>query len=97
MHGIYSGCAGTGKSFVLASIIQNVPADGLFITASTGLAAVNVGGCTLHNFAGIGKGDGTVKEVRLMFLCKISPLELQVQTCLLPFSSSEWCIVIAAR
>jgi ATP-dependent DNA helicase PIF1 len=47
----------------LNALIQNIPSDGLFVTASTGLAAVNIGGSTLHSFAGIGRGDGSIKEV----------------------------------
>lgn len=30
------------------------------VTASTGMAAVNIGGVTLHSWAGIGFGNGTL-------------------------------------
>lgn len=33
------------------------------VTASTGLAACNVGGITLHSFAGFGLGKGDVPEL----------------------------------
>ncbi|ORY32230.1 hypothetical protein BCR39DRAFT_42421 [Naematelia encephala] len=36
----------------------------LAITASTGMAAVNIGGCTLHSWAGIGLGQLPVTRVR---------------------------------
>lgn len=65
---------GTGKSVLLREIIDalkkryvNNP-DVLAVTASTGLAACNVGGITLHSFAGIGLGrEGTAdlaKKIR---------------------------------
>jgi ATP-dependent DNA helicase PIF1 len=31
--------------------------DQVFVTASTGIAACNIGGCTVHSFAGFGLGD----------------------------------------
>eukprot|EP01052_Picozoa_sp_SAG31_P007500 SAG31_NODE_357_length_17115_cov_64.211801_12_plen_306_part_00 len=76
-----TGAAGTGKSFLLRFIIQQLRArcgeDGassIIITAPTGIAAVNVGGVTVHSFAGIGQGRGS--QVRynwwtncIVFLC----------------------------
>jgi ATP-dependent DNA helicase PIF1 len=32
------------------------------VTASTGMAAVNIGGVTLHSWAGIGLGNGDLKK-----------------------------------
>ena len=53
----FTGEAGTGKSFLLQEIkLQAVTKHGLskvFVTAPTGHAAKNVGGSTLHHFAGI--------------------------------------------
>jgi hypothetical protein len=31
--------------------------ENVVITAPTGVAAINVGGCTIHSFAGIGLGE----------------------------------------
>ena len=55
----FTGCAGTGKSFLLEYLVKTLGGKdgGLYVTASTGIAAVNVGGTTLHSFAGIGFGD----------------------------------------
>jgi ATP-dependent DNA helicase PIF1 len=55
-----TGGAGSGKSTLLKYLIQEVfPKDGsTFVTAPTGIAAVNVGGTTIHSFAGIGLGKG---------------------------------------
>lgn len=56
-----SGSAGTGKSFLLRYIIQELRNKYGFaevaVTAPTGIAAINVGGSTVHSFAGIGIGD----------------------------------------
>jgi len=51
--------AGTGKSILLREIIHSVQDSGktIGITASTGIAAVNIGGSTLHSWAGIGLGE----------------------------------------
>lgn len=57
----FTGSAGTGKSVLLREIIKFCRhAEGhqnwgrLGITASTGIASVNIGGCTLHSWAGVG-------------------------------------------
>ncbi|KLO10923.1 hypothetical protein SCHPADRAFT_808206, partial [Schizopora paradoxa] len=58
----FTGCAGTGKSFLLRKIIEHLRAentsdpDVVAVTASTGIAACNIGGVTLHSFAGVGIG-----------------------------------------
>lgn len=56
----FTGSAGTGKSVLLRSVIKSLKqkygSDKVAITASTGLAACNIGGSTLHSFAGIGLG-----------------------------------------
>ena len=65
----FTGSAGTGKSVLLRDIIRNLrikykkEPDRVAVTASTGLAACNVGGSTLHSFAGIGLGKDDVPEL----------------------------------
>lgn len=49
-----SGNAGTGKSFLLKYLKGTIP--NIHLTASTGIASVNVGGQTLHSWSGIGLG-----------------------------------------
>ncbi|EZA54089.1 ATP-dependent DNA helicase PIF1 [Ooceraea biroi] len=56
----FTGSAGTGKSFLLKKIISALPPDVTMATASTGVAACHIGGITLHQFAGIGLGTGTM-------------------------------------
>ncbi|GMM32817.1 DNA helicase [Saccharomycopsis crataegensis] len=64
----FTGSAGTGKSVLLREIIKRLQGvyyreDFVAVTASTGLAAVNIGGQTIHRFAGIGIGNGSVGEL----------------------------------
>jgi Cdc6-like AAA superfamily ATPase len=53
-----TGSAGTGKSFILKHIQRQLsavlPAGALHLTAPTGIAAINIGGSTIHSFAGVG-------------------------------------------
>jgi len=62
----FTGPAGCGKSFCLRVIIDGFRQQrkqGVYITASTGIAAVPLQGRTLHSFAGIGLGEGTAEEI----------------------------------
>lgn len=67
----FTGSAGTGKSVLLREIIASLrkkyakEPDRVAVTASTGLAACNIGGVTLHSYAGIGLGRDSSED-----LCK---------------------------
>ncbi|GMM29301.1 DNA helicase [Martiniozyma asiatica (nom. inval.)] len=68
----YTGSAGTGKSFLLKHIVKQLcqkygsPGTsiaqamgvGVAVTATTGLAAYNIGGMTINSYLGIGLGKG---------------------------------------
>ncbi|PBP27870.1 DNA repair and recombination protein pif1 [Diplocarpon rosae] len=62
----FTGSAGTGKSVLMRAIIAELrkkymrEPDRIAVTASTGLAACNIGGVTLHSFGGIGLGKEEV-------------------------------------
>lgn len=62
----FTGSAGTGKSYLLKKIIAALPPDVTMATASTGVAACHIGGITLHQFAGIGLGTGTIERCKQM-------------------------------
>ena len=70
----FTGPAGTGKSVLMRAIIAELKKkyardpERVAVTASTGLAACNIGGMTLHSFSGIGLGKedaaALVKKIR---------------------------------
>lgn len=55
-----TGNAGTGKSVLLNAIREEMP---VAVTASTGIAALNVGGATIHSFTGLGIGKYPVDKI----------------------------------
>ncbi|KAG8803492.1 hypothetical protein FRC16_005162 [Serendipita sp. 398] len=63
-HSIFfTGSAGTGKSVCLRTIIERLQIrypEKVYVTASTGIAAINVGGTTLHSYAGIQLGKENI-------------------------------------
>ncbi|KAH8705326.1 PIF1-like helicase-domain-containing protein [Talaromyces proteolyticus] len=65
----FTGSAGTGKSVLMREIIKKLrdkyrrEPDRVAVTASTGLAACNIEGVTLHSFAGIGLGKEPAAEL----------------------------------
>ncbi|EUC55635.1 DNA helicase (PIF1), putative [Rhizoctonia solani AG-3 Rhs1AP] len=67
----FTGSAGTGKSVLLREIIKALrkkhgkAQDAVAITASTGIAACNIGGVTLHSFGGIGIGEGSPESLAM--------------------------------
>uniref|UniRef100_A0A7N0TM41 ATP-dependent DNA helicase n=1 Tax=Kalanchoe fedtschenkoi TaxID=63787 RepID=A0A7N0TM41_KALFE len=55
-----TGSGGTGKTFLMNCVIERLRRvhgkGGVFVTASTGVAACALNGVTLHSFAGVGLG-----------------------------------------
>lgn len=49
------GSAGTGKSFLLMRLVENAHKN-LYVLSFTGLAALQVGGRTIHSFFGFDLG-----------------------------------------
>jgi hypothetical protein len=64
----FTGSAGVGKSVVTRAIIKRLEAkypvrNQIGITATTGIAATNIGGCTLHSWAGLGLAKMSVEKL----------------------------------
>lgn len=76
----FTGSAGTGKSVLVREVIKKLrdkykkDPDRVAVTASTGLAACNIEGVTLHSFAGVGLG----KESAADLVKKVSFLSLLI-------------------
>lgn len=50
----FTGEAGSGKTYLLETVIKALNPRDTYVTASTGIAANLIGGTTLHSFAGVG-------------------------------------------
>ena len=66
-----SGKGGCGKSFLLRQMIERLRQKDIeyFVTASTGIAAVNIGGTTIHSFAGIGIFESGFNSININEFC----------------------------
>ena len=74
-----TGGAGSGKSFLLNHLKLNYAKKGLTVTASTGIAAVNIGGSTIHSWSGIGLGNLPLEKiVEDLFSAKFSRLRRKI-------------------
>jgi ATP-dependent DNA helicase PIF1 len=58
-----TGCAGSGKSYLLHYLKENIKNKYLQITATTGVAAINISGTTLHSWAGLGMEELPINEI----------------------------------
>lgn len=58
-----TGKAGSGKSYLLNFLKRIYLNRGLHITASTGIAALNIGGTTIHSWAGIGLANLPIEKI----------------------------------
>jgi len=63
---INAGCAGSGKSHTLAAaigLLKDQRGSSVFVTAPSGCAATRIAGTTLHSFAGLGIGGGSIRSI----------------------------------
>ena len=66
---LITGPAGTGKSFVLDKLKKKLKRR-LAVTSTTGVAALLVGGSTIHAWAGLGIGDDSAERLAQSLLRK---------------------------
>jgi ATP-dependent DNA helicase PIF1 len=59
----FTGGAGTGKSFLLKKLVNILKPETTVVTASTGVAACHLNGITLHQWGGIGIGEGDLNTL----------------------------------
>jgi ATP-dependent exoDNAse (exonuclease V) alpha subunit len=72
-----TGYAGTGKSYILNKLKKKFKID---VTSTTGLAAVNIQGQTIHSWAGVGICNKPVEQV-IENIFKRSALKKQIFNC----------------
>lgn len=65
-----TGAAGTGKSYLTTQFLKGKGRSSFPIVASTGAAALLVGGRTFHSFFGLGTNSGGIKRVAAEALAK---------------------------
>jgi len=58
-----SGGAGSGKSYLLNFLKRHYSNYGLEVTASTGIASINIKGSTIHSWAGIGLANVPLRQI----------------------------------
>lgn len=92
--------AGTGKSVLLREIIKALrikhdkTPDVVAVTASTGIAACNIGGVTLHSFAGIGLGDRSAPELVTKIKSNRKSAGRWLRTKVLIVDESKCCVLL---
>lgn len=76
-----TGSAGTGKSYLLSKIFADYGGWGLAVTATTGIAALNVSGCTIHSWAGLGVGDRSAKQIAATIIGQGGRVRDRIRNC----------------
>jgi ATP-dependent DNA helicase PIF1 len=75
-----TGGAGSGKSYLLSFLKRHYSQLGLEVTASTGIAAVNIGGATIHSWAGIGLANMPIAQIlENIFSAKFSRIRRRIK------------------
>ncbi|QRV89316.1 ATP-dependent DNA helicase PIF1 [Ceratobasidium sp. AG-Ba] len=96
----FTGSAGTGKSVLLRAIIKDLggPSASVVVTGSTGIAAINIGGQTLHSWA-VGLGNKPSRQLinRAKYATNVRQRWMSVKTLIIDeisMVSSRWFDVL---
>jgi ATP-dependent DNA helicase PIF1 len=83
---------GTGKSVLLREVIKSLREMGIkvAVTATTGIAGLNIQGTTIHSFAGIGLGKEPADELAKNIAKSARKKEKWVQTRVLVIDESSY-------
>lgn len=74
-----TGHAGTGKSYILDRLKEQFKK--LVVTSTTGIAAVNIKGQTIHSWAGIGLCRYSIENIVKNILTKKPTIKKQIEKC----------------
>lgn len=91
---VLSGAAGTGKSYQVHKIIEKYGKDkNIALTSTTGIAATNINGQTLHSFLNLGmiKSDDVKKEIARIIYNPWAKWEQVKQTDILIIDEISMC------
>ena len=58
-----TGGAGVGKSHLLRELIRQLPTSTTVVTASTGIAACQIGGVTIHHWSGVCSVERSIEQL----------------------------------
>lgn len=94
--------SGTGKSLLLRIIISVLRSNdyrsrSIAITAPTGIAALNIGGTTIHTFAGIGLGKESAEKLITKIKGSIRPRKRWIETNVLIIDESQCQIQVLRK
>lgn len=78
-HMLITGGAGVGKSTLIKEIDRRLGGQ-LELTGSTGISAVQIGGVTLHSWAGLGLGEDPAKKIASIIFNRVDVCQRLKQT-----------------
>lgn len=77
---LFTGVAGTGKSYLINILFKCLRLNNknVYKTSTTGRSASDIKGTTIHNFCGIGKGDGKLEDYKKLKIKNIIKADILI-------------------